>query len=444
MNKKRALIFLFGDIVIFYATLWLMLAIRYAEIPTRDIVSSHIPSFTILFVCWIVYFYISGLYDKRTPFLKKKLIGTILHAEIVNIIIAVLFFYFIPYFGITPKTNLFIYLVISCIGILIWRLYGPSCVGVYKNRKNALLVGSGNEAAEIIREVNTNDRYNITFVSVLNSDMDTTEEKIKEIVKEKHIEVIVLDLQDVSAYPFLSHMYSLIFSHVEFVDISKLYEELFDCIPLSIVRCTWFLEHASSTSRFSYDLIKRLMDIGVSIVAGIPTLIIFPFIACLIKLEDGGPIFVNQKRVGKNNRLISVYKFRTMTGDDGGNDTPDTTLRDTMIGPLLRKTHIDELPQLWSILWGDLSLIGPRPELPRFVDLYEKEIPFYDVRHLIKPGLSGWAQLYHVTPPKREANTSQTRKKLSYDMYYIKNRSFLLDFQIAIKTIRTLVGGKGL
>jgi lipopolysaccharide/colanic/teichoic acid biosynthesis glycosyltransferase len=115
----------------------------------------------------------------------------------------------------------------------------------------------------------------------------------------------------------------------------------------------------------------------------------------------------------------------------------------TKVGNFLRKTRVDELPQLWNILKGDLSLIGPRPELPALVKQYEHEIPYYNVRHLIKPGLSGWAQIYHDTHPHHEVATLETKRKLSYDLYYIKNRSFLLDIKIALRTLRTLVSIAG-
>jgi lipopolysaccharide/colanic/teichoic acid biosynthesis glycosyltransferase len=115
----------------------------------------------------------------------------------------------------------------------------------------------------------------------------------------------------------------------------------------------------------------------------------------------------------------------------------------TRVGKFLRTTRIDELPQLWNVFRGDLSLIGPRPELPELVKLYEKEIPYYNIRHLLKPGLSGWAQLYHKNHPHYRPDVSETRVKLSYDLYYIKNRSLLLDLKIALKTIKTLLSRSG-
>jgi lipopolysaccharide/colanic/teichoic acid biosynthesis glycosyltransferase len=135
-----------------------------------------------------------------------------------------------------------------------------------------------------------------------------------------------------------------------------------------------------------------------------------------------------------------------MTTNDQGEYDGATAQKNrvTKVGAFLRKTRIDELPQLWNVLRGDLSLIGPRPELPALAAVYEKEIPYYNVRHLIKPGLSGWAQLYQRVPPKGAVATNETKSKLSYDLYYLKNRSMMLDFKIALKTIKTLVSRNGI
>ncbi|TSD07147.1 MAG: exopolysaccharide biosynthesis polyprenyl glycosylphosphotransferase, partial [Parcubacteria group bacterium Greene0714_4] len=143
---------------------------------------------------------------------------------------------------------------------------------------------------------------------------------------------------------------------------------------------------------------------------------------------------------------IQIRKFRTMMVDSGGifSALEGNYERITRVGSFLRKTRIDELPQLWSVFVGDISLIGPRPELPDLAVLYEKEIPYYNVRHLIKPGLSGWAQILQPAPPKFGVGYDTTKIKLSYDLYYIKHRSLMLDVKIALRTVRTLLSRSGL
>ena len=132
-----------------------------------------------------------------------------------------------------------------------------------------------------------------------------------------------------------------------------------------------------------------------------------------------------------------------MSRDDAGLPELKEGNKVTRVGALLRRTRIDELPQLWNVLCGEMSLIGPRPELPSLVEVYEREVPHYNTRHLIKPGLSGWAQLYHKTPPKVDANPDETATKLSYDLYYLKHRSFWLDIKIALKTVKVLLSRSG-
>jgi lipopolysaccharide/colanic/teichoic acid biosynthesis glycosyltransferase len=243
--------------------------------------------------------------------------------------------------------------------------------------------------------------------------------------------------------PLLPHLYNLIFSKISFIDSHRIYEDIFDRIPLSLVTYSWFLENISVSPKFAYDFLKRLMDIVVSFLLGVISLVFYPFVWLAIKMDDGGKIFIRQERVGQNNHAIQILKFRTMSVDDSGDGEQSRARKITRVGRYLRASRIDELPQLWNVLRGDISLIGPRPELPKLVELYEKEISFYNVRHLIKPGLSGWAQLYQKTPPKFATDYDQTKTKLSYDLFYIKNRSFWLDIKIGLKTIRELVSRRG-
>jgi exopolysaccharide biosynthesis polyprenyl glycosylphosphotransferase len=436
-GKKETAALFFGDIVLLYFSLWVALAVREWGIPSGYIWNLHFLPFTIIIGVWILIFFISGLYEKHTLILKSRLPVTVFNAQVANSAVAVLFFYFIPYFGITPKTNLFIYLVISFGFILLWRIYGDRILHPLVKQKG-IIVGSGEEMKELLEEVNNNPKYGLQFIFSIDLDrasgVDFQEEILNRVYSEE-VQIIAIDLKNEKVEPILPHLYNLIFSRVKFIDMYKIYEDIFDRIPLSLVRYNWFLENISTESRTAYDFLKRIMDVVLSSLAGIIALIILPFAAFLIKLDDKGSIFFEQERVGKNNKIIKVKKFRTMK-EDGSKEI-------TKIGKFLRAVRIDELPQLWSVFNGDMSMIGPRPEIPKLVKNYEEEIPYYDIRHLIKPGLSGWAQLYHTDPPKIVADAEKTRRKLSYDLYYIKNRSFMLDLKIALKTIKALLSRSG-
>lgn len=436
-NKKESFFLFLGDCLIFYFSLYFALALRYFSLPSNKLMAEHLVPFSILSAVWLLTFFVTGLYEKHTLLLKTRLPSALFNAQVANTFVAVIFFYFISYFKIAPKTILFIYLLVSFALILLWRLYGARLLSPAVKQKG-IIIGSGEELKELIEEVNGNSRYGLEFVSSIDIDeieaVDFQNEIVSRVYAEE-IQIIAIDLNNPKVEPILPHLYNLIFSKVKFIDMYKIYEDIFDRVPLSLVKYNWFLENISSEAHTAYDAAKRIMDVILSFALGTVSLILYPFVILAIKLDDGGRIFFNQERVGRNNKIIKVHKFRSMheNGDNGI----------TKIGRLLRTLRIDELPQLWSVFRGDISMIGPRPEIPSLVKHYEEEIPYYNVRHLLKPGLSGWAQLYHHDPPKVVADALKTRRKLSYDLYYIKNRSLMLDLKIALKTLKVLLSRSG-
>jgi len=439
------MILLIGDVFFLFVSLWTALFLRNLEIPSQALISLHIIPFSILFAVWILVFYIAGLYEKQTIILKSRLPNILASSQLANSALAVVFFYLIPFFSITPKTVLFIYLFVSIALVLLWRMYIYFFVS-RPSPNNAILIGSGSEMVELFKEVNHNPIYNLKFVSCV--DLNRADEKgfwdeIIEYIYSEGVSVIAIDLANKNVEPVLPHLYNLIFSRINFIDMHKIYEDIFDRVPLSLLQYNWFLENISSNSpHAAYDSLKRIMDILVSLPLLVLSLIFWPVILLAIKLEDGGSIFIPQERVGQNNKTMKIYKFRSMSRNEL-DPTQKNNNQVTSIGKLLRKTRLDEFPQLWSVLKGDLSLIGPRPELPAAVKHYTEEIPYYNVRHLIKPGLSGWAQIYHDAHPHHKTNTYETKRKLSYDLFYIKNRSFLLDLKISLRTLKTLLSIAG-
>jgi exopolysaccharide biosynthesis polyprenyl glycosylphosphotransferase len=445
-SRSEAFVLLLGDIVVFLIALWLALLVGEMQIPDALTMKLHLQPFAFLFVVWVLVFYIAGLYEKHTLLLQSRLPTTLLNAQVANSALGALFFYLVPYFAIAPKTNLFLDLVISFILLVFWRLTLAPLMGV-RRRQNALLIASGEEMKELRDEVNNNPRYNLGFISSIDLDsiegIDFQDEILGRIYGEE-ISTIVIDIKNEKVQPILPHLYNLIFSKVRFVDMYRVYEDLFDRVPLTLVGYNWFLENISSPAKKTYDFLKRSMDVLAGIVFGMLSLVFYPIIILGIKLDDGGSIFFTQERIGQNNHIFKIVKFRSMRELDG--EIPverDSEDRITRVGRFLRNTRLDELPQLWNLVKGDVSLIGPRPEVPKLAKQYEREIPYYNIRHLIKPGLSGWAQLYQREVPKFTTSVEATRIKLSYDLYYIKNRSFMLDVKIALKTIKTLLSTSG-
>ncbi len=444
LRRRRIALLLIGDVLLMYGALFITIAIGFPLRDNAGVFIEHLIPFSYLIVLWIIVFFIAGLYDKETLFFRRKIPSILSGALVANGALAVIFFYIIPLFDITPKTNLFIYLVISFILILLWRLYGTVLISGGKKQK-ALVVGSGIDFQTLVEEIMNVEHYNIQITRVVDiggAEHSNLLGNITEDIPTKGISLVIIDMHNEKLESILPHLYNLLFSHIRFFDIHKVYEEMFQRVPISLIDYEWFLEHVSFSPRIAYDIFKRAMDIIIGFTLGVSSLVLYPFVYLAIKLDDGGKIFVLQRRVGKNNHIIKLLKFRTMDFDDEGKWETGAVNNVTRVGEFLRKTRIDELPQLWNVLDGSISLIGPRSEFPEPARHYNKEIPYYNIRYLIKPGLSGWAQLYGEHP-HHGTDVSKTSNKLSYDLYYVKNRSVALDLEIALKTIKTLLSRRG-
>ena len=450
-SKQESLILLVGDILLFLSALWITLFVRYAEIPSNTLLYNHIIPFSFLFVLWIIVYFIAGLYDKHTTLLRSRLSSIILNAQAVNIILAALFFFFVPYFDIAPKTNLVLYLIISSLLVLVWRVFIFPQAGFRKKQK-AVLIGYSDEVRELVAEVNGNPRYNLEFVLVAEVDKDVDfnvlQSEVVDAISSEEANVIVADIRSRKMESLLTTLYSLTFLEVSviFIDIHKIYEDIFDKVPLSAFKKNWILENISASPKVVYDILKRTMDLIVGGVLGVVSLITYPFVYIAIKIEDGGPVFITQKRVGRNNEVFNSYKFRSMNRSEDGVWVGETDNKITAVGNFIRRTRIDELPQLWNILRGDLSFVGPRPDMLGLNQRLSEEIEYYNVRGVIKPGLTGWAQIkqdYGSGNQVSPQSVVDTKVRLMYDVYYIKNRSFLLDIQIALRTIKTVLSKFG-
>ena len=203
----------------------------------------------------------------------------------------------------------------------------------------------------------------------------------------------------------------------------------------------WIMTNVSSVTPRVYDAFKRLIDVVFGALVGLAACILYPFVALAIKLDTPGPVFIAQERIGRNNKTIIIYKFRSMSRNESNVWVGESDNKITRVGAFLRRSRIDELPQALAILKGDMSLIGPRTDVIGLAQRLEQQIPYYAVRTVITPGLSGWAQINQEKPPQ---SVEETMVRLSYDLYYIKHRSIGLDFQIVLRTIKTLLSRVGM
>jgi len=434
-------ILILGDILIFYLSLILTLILRYGDFWTKTF-PDHLNPFTIILILWILIFYIAGIYEKRRLRNSIEFLKTLFISIVLNTFLSIAFFYLVPFIDIAPRRNLFIFVIIFSFLEILWRRYFNRLL-IYKLPKNRVLLlsSNGNSSLEIYNFLLNNKQlgYEIAYFWKI----ENIPEKLnnlnswEEFIKENNIDLVVIPLSFKKESNFSKIFYELLFSGILVYDLPYFYETIFKKIPLSEIDESWFLEKIIEHEKF-YDKLKSGLEFVFALFLFFFLLPLEIFIALLIKLTSKGPVIYKQIRIGKNNKPFTLYKFRTMRQDaekDGPKwkATGDYDPRFTFIGRILAKTHLDELPQLINVLKREISFVGPRPERPEFVSILEEKIPYYNIRHLIKPGITGWAQINY----KYGASIEDTYEKLQYDIYYLKNRSIILDLAIILKTLKS-------
>ena len=318
-----------------------------------------------------------------------------------------------------------------------WRLLVSHVLSSRNNNKTIAIFSSSPLAKDIIDHCKQHPQLGYTV------ETHTNIETIKStLVKHKDKLIILVDNSYLKDHEIAKTLYELLAKHVEIATLTEFYEELMGRIPLSEIKEEWFIQEIKSDKSF-YETTKRIFDVSFAIIFIIVFSPLFVIFFILIPITSAGPAIYKQKRVGRDDKIFTIYKFRNMY--HGADKNPDSTgtaptwwqkddSRVTPLGKFLRKTHFDELPQLFNILKGEMSVVGPRPERPEFVESLKKDIPHYFMRQTVTPGLTGWAQIMF-----RYASTvNEQLEKFKYDLYYIKNRNTFLDIGIIIKTIRLI------
>ena len=315
--------------------------------------------------------------------------------------------------------------------------------------RHILIAGAGGSASYLLQSINGVSPAPFHVVGLVDDDPQKQGTKIAgspvlsdsssmlEIVRDEGVSDIVVA---VSGQMEGRMFQSLLDAQEQGVEISRMpttFEELFGRVPIQYLESDWLLSSFVDEVRVSalYLLAKRMVDLASALVGLLVLAIVLPWVALAIVLESGRPIFYFQERLGQGAVQFSVVKFRTMRKDAEPDGVPIAAQRKdprmTKVGSLLRRTYIDELPQFWSVLLGDMSLVGPRPERPELVAEFEKQIPFYRSRLLVKPGITGWAQVNYG----KGATAQEAAEKLEYDLYYVKHRGAWLDLWIILRTV---------
>ncbi len=441
-DRRETAVLLTVDFLILVASLWAALILRNLSLVPFSYLEENILPFLPVFVLSIAIFYIAGLYEKQTRPIRRVMGVRILGAQVATVAIAGTLFFILP-LSIAPKTILVLYLVVSVIGESVWRFYSMKREMKADNQVPAILIGSGPAVTELFEEVNANDRFLIHFVRHTDIDGHTANDignSITEGIKQG-AKIVVIDTSNPKIFRDIPAFRAHVPAGVALREFASLYEEIFDQVPLNHLNASQLLESLPK-HRALYDIAKRLFDIALVVVGSVLAIPFVAIVALLLTINGGTPFIFNE-RIGKNDRLFRIIKLRSMLLNDHGDPELQKKNRVTAFGHVLRKTRLDELPQLWNVFAGDLSFIGPRPELPKIAEVYEREIPQYRLRHMIAPGLSGWAQIHDADAPRGPADVLRTRRKLSFDLYYLKHRSFGLDIAIALKTVRALLSFSG-
>jgi len=437
---RKILLFL-GDLSLFYVSLIITLFIRFGQNLTPKTFSTHLVAFSPLFLVWICVFLFFELYELNIANLNTSFIARLSFGLIVCLMAGVIFFYLFPIFGLTPKTNLLILTVILWVFIILWRKLALYLYSSYFQNRIAI-IGITNESEKLAQILMRNPQLGYKMMELIpTGDIIELPQKIKE----SRINTIIL-AEDISGNQMLERiLYQYLSLKVNLLDLAQAYEIILKKIPIGFINQSWFLENLQEGQKRFYDKIKRMLDVLMALfflILSIPFWLIAPII---IKITSKGPVLYFQKRLGKNLNKIRVIKFRTMEknadqfGDDWSQGKEDSRI--TKAGRILRYFHIDEIPQIFNILSGKMSFVGPRPESLKNIAFLEKEIPYYHLRHLVKPGITGWAQMNsgHLNTSGEIGSLSEKIRydfeKVEYDFYYIKNRSFVLDLNIFFKSL---------
>ncbi len=448
MLRLKQLTLLAGDLITLYIGLYFALYFRYLKVPGENLQDLLSPMTHLFFLATVILF-IAGLYDisktKNSWVFYQKIILSALAWTIFGII----YFYTNPKTAIAPKTILLLTAIIGFGLISLWRFFYNKFISTTL-KYNIIFAGVTNEVKELINNIQNNPRLGYFVLGVIgepdhslsNITFGKTIAEINNQTK-NYANIVVLSPHTTADANLLKELYQSLFQQVSIVNLSDFYEMVMHRIPPFTFSESWFVANLHEQQKKIYDRFRILTDYVLAVIIGIFFIATFPLIALIIKINSKGKVFFSQNRVGRQGLVFKVYKYRTMKtlAADGSAETggpqyaADKDTRITAVGKFLRRTRLDEIPQFINIIKGQMSVIGPRPERPEFVEQLTEKMPYYSLRHLIKPGLTGWAQINNAYYGTIEENL----QKLEYDLFYIKNRNLTLDISIVLRTINTIL-----
>ncbi|MDR3572952.1 MAG: sugar transferase [Anaerolineaceae bacterium] len=457
--EERRVVLLLGDLIVNYFALflalyfwassdhWLNFSLQFVQQRT-DYWFYLLPLFWVLLII--------ELYDERAASRRVEVIRGVAIAAAIS-----LGLYFMLYFssspGSLPRRGVAGFIIAASILTIFWRLIYIRIFTAPMFMRRVLIIGAGRGGTTLVHVVKEIWPPPFFLVGLIDDSAEKIgaqidgftvlgdSQKVLSIIEKEHVTDLVCAISGEMSPDMFQVLLSAEERGIEVTTMPVIYEELLRRVPIFLLQSDWilrsFLDQAH-TGGF-YEMAKRLVDIGGGLTGVVCTIILFPFIALATLIDTGSPIFYLQNRLTRNGKIYRIIKFRTMCKDaekDGkARPASENDTRVTRVGRILRKSHLDELPQFINVMVGDMSLVGPRAERPEIIEELQNKVPFYRARLLVKPGLTGWAQINFGYASGAEANAV----KLEYDLYYIKHRNILLDFTIILRTLGTVVGLRG-
>ena len=439
LTRLKKFILFLGDFLSLILALFLTIAIRYNRVDWNERFNEHLPSFLVVFFIWLVVFFINDLYNLNLRATGRKFFLKTMNAVVLSSLLSIIYFYLNVNAYIAPKTNLAIFIGLFVVIFFLWRGLYQALVSSLIPKNNLAVIGFNKNAEILLEELKNNPGAGYQTALIFRTVEEM--ESLVETVKDKNIKAIVVCDDFGESENMREALFSCLAYNITFFDYPSFYELLSGKVPVTAIDSNWFLENLQEGDRNYFNFLKRIVDLFSAIIILIISLPFWPLIMLGIKLSSRGPIFFTQERYGLNEKIFKMIKFRTMKEENNSRSmTVEGDKRITSFGNFLRKTRLDEIPQVINIIKGDMSFIGPRPERPEIVAELEHQIPFYKTRLLIKPGITGWDQ---VSGNYHSPSLEDTLEKLQYDLFYLKHRSIYLDMAITLKTIATVLSRAG-
>lgn len=402
----------------------------------------YIWGFTTFLPLFFIVHYIFDLYSDDITMNGISLLKGSINASATTALFAFLWLHkFRFFFYVRSILSFIIFAIITFALFSLWRRIYFALFAKQRNQVPALYLELDNSQKELEKVIQERPFCGLEIVRKFNLKEESLN-NLNDVLEEKKIQYLIVDDHCFKDSKVVHQIFQALPLQIEVIRLSSFLENLCHCVYINHIEEHWFLDNLVDSSKKIHDRLKTFTDKFLSLALLIALLPLMVFIGFLVGLSSGFPIIYSQKRVGHLGKEFTLYKFRSMRNDaekDGAKWASPGDTRVTKFGSFLRKTRLDELPQLINVLKGEMSFIGPRPERPEFVQKLNEAIPFYNERHLVKPGLTGWAQVSY----RYGMNENDALKKLQFDLYYIKNRSFVLELAIILKTIRVVVYQSG-